>query len=472
MSFEDCERLVMLESVDEMKKRIGREKVKSPEIQNIFKIIEEFLRQNEVICYGGTAINNIIPKEDQFYDREYELPDYDFFSYNAVELTEELADIYANAGYKDVAAQSGIHHGTYKVFVNFIPIADITYIPKELFNSLKRDAVVRDGIHYAPPDYLRMSMYLELSRPRGDTSRWEKVLTRLNLLNKHYPLDDVDCDHAQLQKIFEPSRAPPNTEEVRTYTIIRDYCEEKKAVFFGAFAYRIYHLHSLSKSKYKVAMNTSHLRMMPDFDVFLVDAVKKAEELKLLLENVGIKVTIKKYGPYIDLLGDHVTLEVDGKPAITIYEPVACHSYHELVYGSGKKIRVATIDTILSMYLLFLYIYKMNKDAMKKLRCMAHYMYELIHTRRSLNKGLFQRFRLECYGTQETLETLRSKKMDMYKKLYKHKNDDKDSKEYKEYKEWFLKYYPTMTTNGNMSSTTIASSRPQKRGMRRYTFQI
>ena len=38
-----------------------------------------------------------------------------------------------------------------------------------------------------------MSAYLELSRPFGDVSRWEKVLKRLTLLNKHYPLNSEDC---------------------------------------------------------------------------------------------------------------------------------------------------------------------------------------------------------------------------------------------------------------------------------------
>lgn len=37
-------------------------------------------------------------------------------------------------------------------------------------------------------------MYLELSRPNGDITRWEKVLKRLNLLNKNYPLKAANCD--------------------------------------------------------------------------------------------------------------------------------------------------------------------------------------------------------------------------------------------------------------------------------------
>ena len=72
-------------------------------------------------------------------------------------------------------AKSGMHTGTYKVFVNFIGVADITFIEPELFKSLMRESIERNGILYAPINFLRMSMYLELSRPDGDVSRWEKI---------------------------------------------------------------------------------------------------------------------------------------------------------------------------------------------------------------------------------------------------------------------------------------------------------
>ena len=80
------------------------------------------------------------------------------------------------------------------MFVKNIPVADVTQIDPKLFNSIYKDALSFDGIKYCPPDFLRMpTMYLELSRPFGDVSRWEKVLKRLTLLNKHYPLDAEDC---------------------------------------------------------------------------------------------------------------------------------------------------------------------------------------------------------------------------------------------------------------------------------------
>ena len=79
------------------------------------------------------AINNILPKKDQFYNKDIEIPDYDFFSPNALKDAKDLADIYVDAGFTEVEAKAGQHFGTYKVFVNFVGIADITSIPKELF---------------------------------------------------------------------------------------------------------------------------------------------------------------------------------------------------------------------------------------------------------------------------------------------------------------------------------------------------
>jgi hypothetical protein len=193
LSFSDCELAILRMSVDKAEEKLGKRIVNSEDIQKIIQIVEDFIKRKNLICYGGTAINNILPSEDQFYNKEVEIPDYDFFTTNAMEDAKELANIYYKDGFTDVEAKSGQHHGTYKVFVNYIPVADITLLPKEIYNSIKKDSIRIGGILYTPPNYLRMSMYLELSRPAGDISRWEKVLKRLMLLNKNYPITSINC---------------------------------------------------------------------------------------------------------------------------------------------------------------------------------------------------------------------------------------------------------------------------------------
>ena len=42
-----------------------------------------------------------LPLEDQFYDKSIEIPDYDFYSPDAVNDAKELADIYHKAGFQE-----------------------------------------------------------------------------------------------------------------------------------------------------------------------------------------------------------------------------------------------------------------------------------------------------------------------------------------------------------------------------------
>ena len=214
MSFEEKELEILREAVDLVEKRKGAAVIQDPKVQDIISIVEKFIADKKLVCYGGTAINNILPEDSQFYNKDIELPDYDFYSDKALDHAKELADIYYKAGYEDVEAKSGVHHGTYKVFVNFTGIADITNMEPALFKVISRDAIIKKNIRYAPPDFLRMAMYLELSRPDGDVSRWEKVQKRLTLLNTHYPLKGYECDKIEYQRGFDGATSASKTGEI------------------------------------------------------------------------------------------------------------------------------------------------------------------------------------------------------------------------------------------------------------------
>ena len=59
MSFEECELAVLRVAVDKAVER-EKENVNTPEIKEMIKIVEKFIKDNGCICYGGTAINNIL----------------------------------------------------------------------------------------------------------------------------------------------------------------------------------------------------------------------------------------------------------------------------------------------------------------------------------------------------------------------------------------------------------------------------
>jgi len=426
MTFQDCELAILRHAVDENEATLGEKMANSEDVKAIIKILENFLVRKKCICYGGTAINNILPKYAQFYNRDIEIPDYDFFSNNALDDAKELADIYYAAGYKEVEAKAGVHHGTFKVFVNFIPVADITYLDDEIYKALQKEVIVRAGIRYAPPNYLRMSMYLELSRPQGDVSRWEKVFKRLTLLNKHYPLKpDIECNTIDFQR--EMDEKSPNDEHL--YFLTRDALIEQGVIFFGGYGSVLY-------SQYLSDKKRKYIQSIPDFDVLSEDPETTALILTERLADSGFQNIKTVHHPAIgELIPERVEILVGKDTIAFIFKPIACHSYNIIKIGD-KEINVATIDTILSFYLAFIYTDKpyFNKD---RILCMAQFLFEVEEKNRLRQTGLLKRFTMNCYGKQETLETIRALKTEMYKKLA-------DQRGTREYDMWFLKYSPAL----------------------------
>ena len=458
MSFEECELAVLRHAVDTTEKIQKKQLSTNEEIKKIIAIVEEFLKTKDTICYGGTAINNILPPQAQFYDKDIDIPDYDFFTPDALDYAKELADIYADAGYEEVEAKAGMHFGTFKVFVNFIPIADITYIHPDLYKNLKKDTIVIDGIHYAPPNFLRMSMYYELSLPEGDVSRWEKVLKRLVVLNKYYPLDTpFSCEEVDFQRNLEAGYL----NEELLYVVVRDAFIEKGVVFIGGYSSSLYARYSSEHDNRKIMEN------IPDFDVIAENPEETAHFLETRLKEAKFNnVHLVRHSSVGEILPSYIEVLVDKETVAFIFKPVACHNYNEIELdrgagigeggrGSGANggkitVKVGTIDTILSFYLLFLYIDTFLYYR-ERLLCMAHFLFKIQQRNRLNQKGLLKRFTVSCYGKQSTLNTVREKKTIMFSRL----NKDKTTREYEM---WFLKYNPI--SKRARKPTVVATSTP------------
>ena len=56
-----------------MKTKKKKSKKSSDEVKLMIEVVENFLRETKCICYGGIAINNILPQESQFYDQNVEI---------------------------------------------------------------------------------------------------------------------------------------------------------------------------------------------------------------------------------------------------------------------------------------------------------------------------------------------------------------------------------------------------------------
>jgi hypothetical protein len=449
--YENRELELLKNAMDIEAKKRGERIAQNPIMKNIIDVLEKFIHDKKLVCYGGTAINNILPKEDQFYNRNIEIPDYDFFSPNAMNDAKELADIYFRQGFSSVEAKAGVHYGTYKVFVNFFQIADITQIDSKLFSSLKKNAVSKEGILYCPPNFLRMAMYLELSRPSGDITRWEKVLKRLNLLNKNYPLKATNCDPDTFAKSLSARSYNKQYfyEKDKIQDVIKSVAaisssSSDKLVLIGGYAFTLY-------SRYLKNQQREYLTENPVFDILSNAPDKTAKLIKEKLEAADIRdVSIEKKPSVSEYLSTHYEIKVGSQPVVYLFRPLACHSYNTIKVGD-KIYRIATIDTMLSFYLLFLYIDRPYFNP-KRILCMCEYLFKIQQKNRIKLRGILRRFSVSCYGKQKTIEDIRNEKAEQFKRL-------KNKRKSREFDKWFLRYNPE---NNPTNKPYIEKNKPKK----------
>ena len=386
---EDLEKVI-----DQLTLENDKKAAANPVTKQSLSIVHQFLKDHPVMCYGGTAINNLLPPEDRFYDPETTVPDYDFYSKTPQEHAMFLANQLSAAGIASVEVKPGMHLGTFKVFADYEGVADITHLDKDIFDRLWDEQVVVEGIHYVTPNFLRMSMYLELSRPQGDVSRWKKVYQRLLLLNKYYPLtcpmekdDEKETEHRKEVELF-----------LKTYNV----------VLLGITASQI---HEGKGPKWTTP----------------VTILAEPETLAKLAE--GHKTETEEGS---EILPSHVDiLDEKGNIMVRVHETAACHSYHQMANG----IKVASIPTMLQF--VFAYMYSgIHEDEITHLMCVAQRLVDLASNKEKRRYALLTP--VDCLGTQETLIDMKKHKAELYNKL----STNKSSPEFLKY---FFSYNPRAT---------------------------
>lgn len=155
----------------------------------IISIIESYIKEHQLIVYGGNAQNLAIKKIDPkgvFYD-DKDVHDYDVYSFDprtdAINLTKQIF----KAGFKNILAIEAIHVETYSIKYYGTPLCDFSYMPKYIFDNLPILSV--DGFKIVNPylayiDFMRM-----FNDPLTSSSfRWSKNFERFNMMQKYYPL--------------------------------------------------------------------------------------------------------------------------------------------------------------------------------------------------------------------------------------------------------------------------------------------
>lgn len=379
-------------AVEKASERIKYEAAHDEEIIRALTIVNEFIKQKKRVCYGGTAMNAILPDSEKFYDPEMDLPDYDFYTPAAENDVVELVNMLNAAGFKDVYHKMGIHEGTRKVLVNFVPIADITQIDSHLFTVLYRRSIVRGGVHYTDDNILRMMMYLELSRPKGMVDRWPKVFERLQLINKYFPIRGCTA-----------SLPLPVPIPFETRKRVLEYIIEWKRILCNGPTIQLYKQGIYKrKAVFRIQEGAAPVFTSPDPKI---DALALKGEL-------GGKITMHRHFPRGEIVPERIEVQKDGITVCVIVQEIACHSYNSFPTSDGRSINIGSLEFLITLY-LSLNIFTTNAEDLlgKSILCQVAAFMKLLNANYRAKKSQFPPFALECKGHQTRYESLLREKV-------------------------------------------------------------
>jgi hypothetical protein len=376
--------------------KIDRLSANNDNIIKAINIVEEFLRKKHRLCYGGQAINAHLPVKYKFYNSEYSIPDYDFFTPQQNNDILTIIKDLKNAGFNElnrISVREGMHEGTVKIYVDFIPVADLTAINPKLYKILSEREFKMDGISYLDANTLRMLMYLELSRPGGEVGRWPKVFERLSLFNEFIPVKSCHISNGSYTGL--------NYNQLQ-FAI--QFIVKNKRIFAGADLLDFYST-SLRARKLntKWIFNTKKpiIFYSPEPDA---DANVIRSEFKFL--NASTSITIKSYSSKgIDLIPSMKIICQEKKPIIFIISETACHSYFNIP-TKNNVMRIASMDTLISLYFSLGLTHSTYFD-MGSMECLANKLVDIsLKARMNPSKFPLPFISIKCTGHQSSLPSL------------------------------------------------------------------
>jgi hypothetical protein len=413
-------------------------------LPNPFDIVREFIMEKGLKLYGGQALHEHLKKYKKGLYSKHEFPDYDVFSPDAWNHAKQLADKLYKLGFTYTEARSSIlndeYHQTYKVSVDMLYIFDITqmgctqdallnknckscghtkdkkcisifnYIPcNNILNYKKKDnkvtyetynyktdvGIYPKGLFVADPNWLKISMYRELTEPLGNPERLVKVGPRLNAFENVFKYNHKLCNltdneyHYNVDKNFKP---------ILKY--IGEFVIKHKLINYGATAYNYF----LKGIKYKGSINVA------DYQVYSTAPVLKSNILinELIKKFPKFKFNeelIKTYWKETDA-NDYVINVSYGKIK---YNKIIKFTYNStcMPYIQSKGVRYVTIDRLkynLYRALSLNEVFKLTEERPENYACILSYILKNEKKWRKKypksNKHKFQRIISKCDGEE------------------------------------------------------------------------
>tara|TARA_B110000208_G_scaffold192023_1_gene261872 strand:+ start:6387 stop:7733 length:1347 start_codon:yes stop_codon:yes gene_type:complete len=355
------------------------------EYKKVIKVIIEFIKNKKRIIYGGMCWNELLKNKTNnkvfFYD-EYDLSDYEFYSFEPLVDLKELCDILHNKGFKKVEGVDAFHEETYTIRVNYMPYCDITYMPKIIYNKLKPIKI--NGLNYTPFNFLLIDIFRMFNDPLDSFWRLEKNGKRALLLFKYYDL--------QINDKFTKIKYNTN---ILDY-IRKDIIINSNFIVIGYYAIDYYRYISTNENK---ELYTPYYEIITDTLDNNVDKINDQ-----LTKKFGDKIRKEEYHPYFQFFDKKFVFYYENNIILIVYgNNEKCVPYKRL---EEKKINIGSYNIVL-MYLLINsnYYYNQNNKIEKQntdffIKSLITYRNNFLtkNNKSPLDNTPFEEFILQCLG--------------------------------------------------------------------------
>lgn len=367
--------------------------------KGLFEDTKEFIIEKKRILYGGTALNEMLPPGDKFYP-DTQLPDYDVYTPSPRQDAIDLAVYLKMKGHKYIEVKNSVwHKTTFKVFAEFQPMADFTYIRPSFYRFLLGQAGTNPienqsdkRLILAPPMLLILSFYQELSRPRGSLYRLVKIVPRLKSFLKHFApvAGDVRFD-PDISSAYDMSYLKP----------LRKYVKDKQVPDIGGFAIGLH----TGENRWN-RLQCCVCPGLPFFDLLSPDMDATIRELRECLPPFRVKkvrvqdlreILPARYNLLYGLPGGREKVFariIDGSEGCYAVETIAGYT-------------VGTLNTILFHLYGIMVSQLFFKNTISKTP-ISSFTLSVIHKLEKMNarKTTRERFTLKCTGVEKTMEDI------------------------------------------------------------------
>lgn len=394
--------------LDDIIEEIDEEKLKKfeptkDELMAANKIVMDYIRENKRKIYGGYAQNQaVISKDpkDTFY-KGTELPDIDFYSPDPLNDVINISNKLHAAKFKNVEGNEATHKETYKIFVNYGNVADISYVPRNIYNKIP--FIIIDGIHYVHPSFMIIDLYRMMSEPYFSSFRWKKIFPRLYKLQKHYPFPKAS---KPLNSAYDiPKDKESKVKEINKI-ILDELVNKDNFIIFGQYAYNCFLEESgISGNKYK-------LIPIPFLQIISTNYIPDTVKLIQLLKSKSVyseKISYREFYPLWQFTGYSTIIYYDSFPVLHITSHnnrcTPIKKVH-ILNSKNKFLQIGCFDFVFLMNLISLLRVRINEveDKIHYHNIVTSHLIEMReyffkkNNKNLLDDTIFQSFIPDCVG--------------------------------------------------------------------------